>query len=137
MVCSNGNSAGWPEAEIKEHKMNRKAQWLVAAIVCLMSMPQVYGQLGLPSIKRPKIANIFHPVVGSGTAYEQTGTDGSKKTLEMSIVGSETIGAQQAFWMEVGFADRSATGMKYTKILLTPDDFAFPKVVFMMPNSAQ
>ncbi len=117
--------------------MNRKAQWLVAAMVCLMSTPQIYGQMGFPSIKRPNIANIFHPVVGTGTAYEQTSNDGSKKRLEMSIVGSETIGTQQAYWMEVGHVDSNSPTMKYTKILLTPDDFAFHKIVFLMPNSTQ
>ncbi len=117
--------------------MNRKAQWLVAAMVCLMSTPQIYGQMGIPSIRRPNIANIFHPVVGSGTAYEQTGSDGSKKSIEMSIVGSETIGTQLAFWMEVGHVDRNSQQMKYAKILLTPGDFAFHKIVFMMPNSTQ
>jgi hypothetical protein len=117
--------------------MNRKAQWLVAAIVCLVSTPQIYGQMGFPPIKRPNIANIFHPVVGSGTAYEQTSSDGSKKTLEMSIVGMEMLGTQQGYWMEVGHVDRNSPEVKYAKVLLTPDDFAFHKIVFMMPGSTQ
>lgn len=117
--------------------MNRKVQWVLAAMVCLLITSQIYGQLGFPSIKRPNIANIFHPEVGLGAAYEQTDRDGKKSTLELSIVGAEMVGTQQAYWMEVGNTGRNSTTAVYGKVLVTPGDFAFHKMVFMMPGSTQ
>jgi hypothetical protein len=43
----------------------------------------------LSPIKRPNIANIFHPVVGGGAAYELTSKTGEKSVLELSIIGKE------------------------------------------------
>src|ERR1700688_730703 len=117
--------------------MNRKALWLVAALACLMGTSQVYGQMGFPSIKRPNIANIFHPVVGAGTSYEQTDSDGSKKTLELSVVGSEMIGTQQGNWVEMGRGERNSSEVKYAKILLTTGDFTAHEIAFLMPGSTQ
>jgi hypothetical protein len=75
--------------------MKRKALVLLAAVACAAGASQVRGQFGFSAIKRPNIANIFHPVVGAGTTYEETKKDGKKSTMEMSIVGSEMVGEQQ------------------------------------------
>lgn len=116
--------------------MKKTAVVFLAGMACVSSSSQTYGQLGLTAIKRPNIANIFHPVEGVGTVYEETKKDGRKNTLEMAIVGSETIGAGKGFWMEVGHGD-SAGQLTYGKVLVTPGDFAFHKIVFLMPGSAQ
>ena len=117
--------------------MKRAALTLLAVMVCGVGASQVYAQFGFPSIKRPNIANIFHPVVGAGTVYEQTKKDGKKSTMEMSIVGSEMVGTQQGYWMEVGMGSTDAGQVMYGKMLVTPGDFAFHKMVFVMPGSTQ
>ena len=117
--------------------MKRTAVVLLAAVACAAGASQVRGQFGFSAIKRPNIANIFHPVVGAGTTYEETKTDGRKSTMEMSIVGSEMVGEQQGYWMEVGHADSSAEQVTYGKMLVTPADFAFHKMIFVMPGSTQ
>jgi hypothetical protein len=110
---------------------------LLATIFCPVGASPGYAQFGFTPIKRPNIANIFHPEVGVGAAYEQTNRDGKKSTMEMSIVGSEMVGTQQGYWMEVGTTGRNAQEVVYGKMLVTPDDFAFHKMVFMMPGSTQ
>jgi hypothetical protein len=117
--------------------MKGKALVLLAAMACVAGASQVRGQLGFSAIKRPNIANIFHPVVGAGTTYEETKKDRKKSTMEMSIVGSEMFGEQQGYWMEVGHADNSTEQGTYGKMLVTPADFAFHKVIFVRPGSTQ
>ena len=97
--------------------MKRAALILLAVMVGGVGASQVYAQFGFPSIKRPNIANIFHPVVGAGTVYEQTKKDGKKSTMEMSIVGSEMVGTQQGYWMEVGMGRTDAGQVTYGKML--------------------
>ena len=110
---------------------------LPVAALSLLLAPSAPAQLGgLTSIKRPNIANIFHPVVGSGAAYQQTNQQG-KTTIEMSVVDKEMVGTQQGYWMEVGHAAEGAQSPTYGKLLVTPDDFAFHKVIFVMPGFSQ
>ena len=116
--------------------MNRKVLVIVAAVVCAIATGTLNAQLGLSPIKRPNIANIFHPVVGVGAAYEQTDQEGKKFNMEMSIVGSEMVGVEKGYWMEVAHT-RGADEPQYAKVLVTPDDFAFHKIVMMMPGSNQ
>jgi len=112
--------------------MKRKALVLLAAVACAAGAPQVRGQFGFSAIKRPNIASIFHPVVGAGTTYEETKKDGKKSTMEMSIVGSEMVGEQQGYGWR--WDTRIVT---YRKMLVTPADFAFHKMIFVMPGSTQ
>lgn len=117
--------------------MKRGIFVLSVAISCMLVAPLVYGQFGLSPIRRPNIANIFHPVVGTGAVYEQTDRDGEKSTMEMSIVGSEMVGTQQGYWMEVGHTGKESSEPTYGKSLVTPDDFKFHKMILMMPGSSQ
>jgi hypothetical protein len=110
---------------------------LLAAALSLALAPSLPAQLGgLTAIKRPNIANIYHPVVGLGAVYEQTNQQGSKSTIEMSVVDKEMVGAQQGYWMEVGHAAAGNQSPNYGKMLVT-DDFTFHKVIFLMPGSSQ
>jgi hypothetical protein len=118
--------------------MIRKVLVLLAVAVCTAGTSQVRAQFGFTPIKRPNIANIFHPVVGAGTVYEQTDRDGTKSLMELSVVGSEMVGTQQGYWMEFGHNNKRGNGdLTYGKALITSDDFVAHKVIFMMPGSSQ
>jgi len=111
---------------------------LLLAVLLLSVSPSTRGQLsGLTAIKRPNIANVFHPVVGSGASYQQTNQQGSKSTIEMSVVDKEMVGGQQGYWMEVGHAAEGSQSLLYGKMLVTPDDFVFHKVIFVKPGVSQ
>ena len=88
-------------------------------------------------IKRPNIANIFHPVVGQGAAYESTDSDGKKSHMEMYVVDKEMVGTEQGYWMEVGHSADASGNLVYGKMLVTPANFKFHKMVFVMPGSTQ
>jgi hypothetical protein len=117
--------------------MKPKALLFAAALSAALA-PSAPAQLAnITAFKRPNIANIFHPVVGSGAAYEQTSELGAKSTVEMSVVDKEMVGTQQGYWMEVGHAAEDSGALTYGKMLVTPDDFAFHKMIFLMPGSSQ
>ncbi len=91
--------------------------------------------MGMNLFKKPNIADIFKPVVGEGSVYEQQ-RDGQKRAdtpLEMTIVGKDTIDGQPAWWMEVGQVIGTSAGMVYSKVLVTKD-FQFRKVVIQQPG---
>jgi hypothetical protein len=50
--------------------MKRTGLLFLAFMTCIALGPRASAQFGVSPIKRPNIANIFHPVVGQGAAYE-------------------------------------------------------------------
>jgi len=108
-----------------------------AAALATALVPGAFAQFGLSPIKRPNIANIFHPVVGQGAAYESTDSDGKKSHMEMYVVDKEMVGTEQGYWMEVGHSADASGNLVYGKMLVTPADFKFHKMVFVMPGSTQ
>jgi hypothetical protein len=131
--------------------MSRRHATLVAAAICLLAGSLLVGtasraQMGTEFFKKPAIADIFKPTVGSGAVYE-TERDQKKSTLEMTVVGQEAVNGKDAYWLEFGHADQTGV-MSYGKMLVTRDDFQFHRMIFqrpgqppmempMNPNSAQ
>jgi len=118
-----------------------KRTLLSTLLVCagVSFVPAAEAQLGggMNFFKKPNIADIFHPVVGSGAAYERTDKDGVKTALEMTIVGRDTFEGKDAYWFEVGHNDKRSAEMSYAKMLITKDDFQFHKMIIVMPGSTQ
>lgn len=110
---------------------------LLCAVVCAFLVPGASAQFGFTPFKRPNIANIFHPVIGAGAVYEETDKDGKKSNMEMSVVDKEMVGTEQGYWMEVGHVVDESGQLHYGKVLVTPGDFKFHKMIFVMPNSTQ
>jgi hypothetical protein len=117
--------------------MKRSHGTLVAAAICLLvgmlAGSAAYGQLGMEFFKKPAIADIFKPIVGSGAVYE-TERDQKKSTIEMTVVGQESVDGKDGFWLEVGHADARTGGTVYAKMLVTRDDFQFHRMVFQQPG---
>src|SRR5215471_8046703 len=110
---------------------------LAAALLCSTLAYRASAQFGFSPIKRPNIANIFHPVVGQGAAYDTTDKDGVKSRMEMYVVDKEMVGTEQGYWMEVGHSQDASGNLTYGKMLVTPADFKFHKMVFVMPGQTQ
>src|ERR1700756_2124963 len=68
----------------------------------------------------PQFAGVFNPKVGVGAAYEVQTQDG-KKTMEMAIVGKETVDGKDAYWWEMAMPDQRAGGEMVFKSLLVMD----------------
>ena len=117
--------------------MKRTALLLLVAALSTTLMARASAQFGFTPIKRPNIANIFHPVVGQGAAYETTDKDGKESQMEMYVVDKEMVGAEQGYWMEIGHGQDANGNLTYGKMLVTPADFKFHKMVFLMPGQTQ
>jgi hypothetical protein len=115
--------------------MKRTQIVLLAASACLALTTTLAAQMNLNPFKKPNITDIFHPVVGSGAAYEIQHTDhtGEPMHMEMVVVGTELVGTQQGYWMEMGHQDRKSGQMSYIKMLVTPD-FQPQRVIIQVPG---
>jgi hypothetical protein len=107
---------------------------LLAAATFLSATHSAPAQLGMNLFKKPNIADIFKPVVGSGSLYERQGSNQQKTQTELIIVGKEMVQGQQGFWMEMGHQVVGETKpMMYSKVLVT-NDFQFKKVIVQQPG---
>ncbi|MGB2664913.1 MAG: hypothetical protein WAK48_12975 [Candidatus Acidiferrum sp.] len=110
-------------------------KWAVMLLLWACVMP-ARAQMGMDMFKRPSFTKMFHPVVGKGAEYEttsKTGSDSKVRTMDMGIVGKESVDGKEGYWMEMMMSEpggRTILG----KMLMTPDDFQFHKMIFQMPG---
>jgi hypothetical protein len=112
--------------------MKRLYLLLLASVLGLL-VGTARAQMGMDFFKKPAIADIFKPVVGSGAVYESE-RDQRKTTMEMTVVGQETVDGKDGFWLEIGHADQRSGAMVYVKMLVTKDDFQFHRMIFQQPG---
>ena len=55
----------------------------------------------------------------------------------MYVVDKEMVGTEQGYWIELGHGEDASGNLKYGKMLVTPADFKFHKMVFVMPGQTQ
>jgi hypothetical protein len=99
--------------------MNTK-QIVVLLAVLAMALP-LGAQMGMGP-RMPDMSGIFHPVVGSGGAYEMTDRNGVKTQMEMTIVGKEDVAGKPGFWMEMAMNNPRTGGQMFMKYLIAPSD---------------
>lgn len=85
----------------------------------------------------PAMSGIWHPVVGSGGAYEVTGSDGQKHRMEITIVGKEEVEGKTAYWMEMAMGDPRSGGDMYIKYLVTPNENGMTSTRMIMQPPGQ
>ena len=100
----------------------KRMQWawlMVAACLCFTApaRPQMGGMM-----RPPTMQGVFNPVVGSGSAYEMTDKKQQKSTMEITVVGKETVNGKDAFWMETGVQDPKSGTPMYMKMLIAPTE---------------
>jgi hypothetical protein len=93
----------------------RLKQMVVMLAAVALALP-VAGQMFGPRV--PTLSGIWHPVVGTGAAYEMT-KDGKKNQMEIIIVGKEDVDAKPAFWLEMAMTDQRTSQPVYVKSLMS------------------
>lgn len=108
---------------------------VVAVLVMLALASPLGAQMGMGP-RTPDMSGIWHPLVGSGGAYETTGRDGKKSQIEITVVGKEAVNGKDAYWMEMAVADQHAGGQMYMKYLIAPSDngVASTRMIMQMPG---
>jgi hypothetical protein len=106
----------------------------VLAVLC-MTLP-LSAQMGMGP-RMPDMSGIWHPVVGTGAAYEMTGREGTKSQMEITIVGKELVNGKDGYWMEMAIANPRAGGQMYMKNLIAPGENGMTSVRMVMQQPGQ
>jgi hypothetical protein len=93
------------------------------------------AQMGMDLFRKPAITKVFNPVVGKGAEYETTGTGSASgpRTMQMFIVGKESVEGKDGYWMEMVSTGDKDQGF-LAKSLLTKDDFRFHRMIVQKPG---
>lgn len=65
--------------------------------------PIALAQFGGPHGSPPSLQGVFQPVVGRGAAYDIQNSDGQKSTLEIAVVGKDSVAGADGYWIEMSF----------------------------------
>ena len=109
---------------------------LCAFVVALGASGAAAAQMGMDIFKKPSIAKVFHPTVGKGAQYESTaknGGDDKTRTMEMGVVGKESVDGKDGYWMQFVMTDNKGQNV-VGKALITGDDFQFHKMIIQPPG---
>jgi hypothetical protein len=110
-----------------------KLKQMIAMFAALALASPLAAQMFGP--KAPSLSGIWHPVVGTGAAYEIT-KDGKKNEMEITIVGKEDVGGTTAFWLEMAMTDQRTSQPVYVKSLMSVNDAGVTstRMVMQMPG---
>jgi hypothetical protein len=88
------------------------------------------GRMGPPSFH-----GVWAPVVGKGAVYEVKSQDGGTKSMEIAIVGKETVQGKDGYWMQMAM-DSDKGGQMVMKFLtvVTADDVVQERMIMQMPG---
>ncbi|MFZ0519951.1 MAG: hypothetical protein WAL95_02945 [Candidatus Acidiferrales bacterium] len=106
-------------------------------VACFVVVAMALGasaQMGMRNA--PQLRGILNPVVGSGGQYEVTTAKGEKMTMEMVIVGKESVDGKDAYWFENTISSAQMGGDMITKSLtvVNGSDTAVSRIIMQMPN---
>ena len=93
---------------------------LAAIVFCALGLASTSDAQMMRGGGPPQFAGVFNPKVGVGAAYEIQKQDGNK-TMEMAVVGKETVDGKDAYWWEMAMPDEKMGGEMVFKTLLVMD----------------
>jgi hypothetical protein len=117
-----------------QHAMKMKRFFVVLTVLGLAS--PLAAQMGMGP-RMPNMSGVWHPVVGSGAAYEVAGQDGKKNQLEITVVGQEEVNGKPGYWLEMATADPRSGGSMYMKMLLAPGESGMTSLRMVMQPPGQ
>jgi hypothetical protein len=111
----------------------RLKQIIVMLATVALAIPLAAQMFG-PKV--PTLSGIWHPVVGTGAAYEVT-KEGKKSAIELTIVGKEDVEGKTAYWMEMGMTDPRTSQLMYAKNLMSVSDSGITSTRMVMQVPGQ
>jgi hypothetical protein len=93
-----------------------------SAVICACGLAAwaaiASAQRGGMGMRPPMPMGIFTPTVGAGAVYDETSQDGTKNTIEYDLIGKESVGGHEGFWLE--FVTNQRMGQMVMKMLIVP-----------------
>lgn len=113
--------------------MRLKYVFAVAATVVL-ALP-LAAQMGMGS-RMPTLSGVWHPVIGSGAAYDRTMTGNNEKMqFEITVVGKDDLAGKTGYWLEVAMTDPRMGQMLMKQLMTVADDgVTASKMIMQMPG---
>lgn len=108
-------------------------QMVVMLATLALAMPLAAQMFGP---RTPTLSGIWHPVVGTGAAYEVT-RDGKKSQVEIIIVGKEDVDAKPSFWLEMAMTDERTSQPVYVKNLMSVSENTVTSTRMVIQMSGQ
>jgi hypothetical protein len=87
--------------------------------------------------KPPSLSGVWHPVVGTGAAYEMTDKGGKNTQMEITIVGKEDVDGKPNFWLEMAMTDPHTSAPVYVKSLMSVNDSGVTSMRMVMQIPGQ
>lgn len=109
---------------------------VVMALLALGLPIGAQAQMGMGP-RMPNMSGIWHPVVGTGAAYEMTDREGKKSQIEITVVGKEDVNGKTGYWMEMAMNNLRSGGEMYVKNLIAPTDNGIASVRMIMQPPGQ
>lgn len=87
-------------------------------------------------MRAPSLTGVWNPQVGSGASYETQEKDGTKRTMEMAVVGKESAGGKDGYWLELSFSRSNGSGETVMKWLFVRDgdELTLEHAIMQMPG---
>jgi hypothetical protein len=87
-------------------------------------------------LRQPQLPRaLYNPMVGSGAQYEVTSPNGQKTTMEVDVVGKESVNGKDGYWFEIPVNDQRMQGMVMKMLLvLDAERPSMAKMVMQMPG---
>ncbi|HUO35634.1 MAG TPA: hypothetical protein VMU43_11645 [Candidatus Acidoferrum sp.] len=104
----------------------------VAAVLCLFSVPAAKAQFGGPHGGPPSLQGIFQPIVGRGAAYEIQHQNGEKSSMELAVVGKDSAGGGQGYWIEMTFDGREGQVVMKTLSTVESNNVVVSRMIMQM-----
>ncbi len=83
----------------------------------------------------PQIPGIFEPVVGSGAQYRVTAQGREPMDWAYAIVGKESVGGEEGYWMEQRMLSGQGAGMVMKELMVNASDGPQVKrMIMQMPG---
>jgi hypothetical protein len=115
--------------------MNTFCVVFIAAVLFVHGTGRGSAQMGMRGAP-PQFHGLWHGVVGSGSVYEMQGAEGNKSTMEVDVIGKESVAGKDASWMEITMNNSRMGGEMVMKYLLAVDasQMQISKVIMQMPG---
>lgn len=86
----------------------------------------------------PTLQGVFHPVIGGGAQYAIQSSSGQNMTMEIAVVGKESVEGKDAYWLEMtmgGTAGMPAGEMVIKRLtVIEGNDMTASRVIMQMPG---
>ncbi len=82
------------------------ARFVLAALALAAITPALTAQRGM--FQAPELQGMWNPVAGSGGTYQTQTKSGEKSQMDIFLLGKDTVGGKNAYWMEIAMPNPKA-----------------------------